>query len=251
MVKRKDSLSTRIMLLTLVAILSSILIIGAIGVFSVKSEGDRDTSRHMNLICDDRSKALNEFLKSVEQSVGMAARYATDDMDSVKLLQGGVIGADGYIKRSGNPQTDPKVQEKLDTYLDEHTARVRAVIRSTANHTHDVYSCYYRINPQLTGRPIGFWFYKKTETSYSRIALTNLSAYSEEDEAYVGWYYKALEAGKPIWLEPYCNGDMGTKIVTYEIPIYKAGTFIGVVGMDISFDTLVELMEDIHLYQSG
>ncbi len=146
---KRHSLSVRIVVLSMVAMICSILVIGGIGIYAVKSEGDRDTSRHLNLICDDRSKRINEFLMSVEQSVGMAARYAAEDISSVELVAGGVIGAsgEGFFDPALHP--DAAANERLESYLAEHAARVLAVIHSAANHTRGVSAYYYYLNPEF------------------------------------------------------------------------------------------------------
>lgn len=62
MKKPTKSLAFRIGALCMAAIFCSIVIIGVISISAIKREGDLDSSRHMNLVCDDKSKSLNEFL---------------------------------------------------------------------------------------------------------------------------------------------------------------------------------------------
>ena len=44
---------------------------------------------------------------------------------------------------------------------------------------------------------------------------------------------------------------MDETILSYVVPVYKAGTFIGIIGMDIDYDTLVEQLDDLEIYDTG
>lgn len=252
MLKRTKSLSFRIVMLCMTAVFSSILIIGWISISAIKREGDQDTSRHMNLVCDDNSKSLNEFLLSVEQSVGMVARFAAEDISSIELVRGGVVGTDGFGVYDPEKQPDDALRRKLEDYLSEHIQHVLTVFRSTANHTHGAYSYYYRLSPELAPHAMGVWYGRKNdEGRFSMLALTDLAGYSQDDVTHVGWYYVPLTRGAQTWLSPYYNENLGEKILSFVVPVYKSGTFIGIVGMDIRYETLVEHIRDIRVFDTG
>lgn len=251
MERRTHSLAFRISMLCAAALLCCAVIIGSIGIFAVKREGDRNTSRQMNLICADRTKTLNEFLGSVEQSAGLVARYAAEDISSIELVNGGVIGADGLSDFRANVMQDEAAKAALDDYLTAHVQRVLEVFRSTANYTHGIYTYYYRLNPQFGTRSAGFWYTINDQNSFSPLALTDLNLYTEQDEGAVAWYYQPLRNGKATWMMPYYNENLDTRLISYIIPIYKAGTFIGLVGIDINFSTLADQVNAIHLFDTG
>jgi hypothetical protein len=67
------------------------------------------------------------------------------------------------------------------------------------------------------------------------------------------WYYTSLERGRPSWIGPY-QADIldGMWICSYTVPIYCAGTVVGVLGMDIPLQTLEGIADDIEQeLQSG
>ncbi len=251
MVNRMHSLGFRVTSFALFSILLFIIVIGGISISAVKNEGDRNASLQMNLICDDRAKIINEFLHSAEQSVNMIARFADDDLDSVALAQGGVIGATGKEGFAPSPERTPQAAEELNEYLRGYVEGIRSMFRSLANHSHGLYAYYYRINPQLTTEDVGFLYVKKGLSSFTQVPLTDLSAYSPDDYPHVGWYYTPLNAGRQTWLMPYMNENLDEKMISCAIPVYKSGTFIGVAGMDISFETLVNQVKEIRLFDTG
>ncbi len=75
---------------------------------------------------------------------------------------------------------------------------------------------------------------------------------SDYDPRKRGWYKQALEKKSLIFTDAYV--DAGTKkyIITAAIPVTtKQGTLKGVVGMDISLDTLSNLIKEVNLDGSG
>ena len=76
-------------------------------------------------------------------------------------------------------------------------------------------------------------------------------AYDKEDIQHVGWYYQTLKRGRPSWLKPYYNANIRVEMSSYVTPIYRAGTFIGVLGMDISYQTLISQIRNIKIYDTG
>ena len=81
--------------------------------------------------------------------------------------------------------------------------------------------------------------------------MTEIGEYKPDDFAHVGWYYLPLERGRPSWLDPYENKNLGETMVSYVAPLYKAGTFIGEVGMDISYATLVNQIKELKILNTG
>ena len=252
------SIRTKITLMTLAAIVVSVLAVGGIGSFSIKREGDRNATREMRLICDNQRKSLNEYLFSIEQSVNMVSRYVTRDLNVVNLVSGGAAGEIDDAQPDGeSDQTMPlnmagnTRQRRLDIYLDAHTRRAETVFASVANHTNGVVSYYYRLNPALSDTEMGFWYTRQGSSAFTATEIVDIGAYDASDMGHVGWYTLPQQRGRPSWLEPYRNENLGLDIVSYVTPIYKAGKFIGVVGMDILWETLVDQIRDIQVYDTG
>ena len=245
------SIRTRIILLTMAAVLVSVLAIGVIGFFNIKELGDLYSDTTMRLLCENRRRSIDEYLISIEHSVDMVSRFAIDELDGVRLVEGGTVGADGGVDGVLRAVPQDLRQAELDAYLGGYLDKVESLFRSVANHTNGVVAFYYRINPELSDTQRGFFYSKISSAAFTRTELTELSAYSSDDENHVGWYYIPLMRGRPSWLEPYYNENLGIRMISYVTPLYKAGTFIGVVGMDISYDTLISQIKDFRIFQSG
>ena len=246
------SIRTKISLITMIAILVSVLLTGGVGILFIRSEGERSSDQEMTLMCDAKRKNLNEYLKSIEQSVDIAARYATEEMSSDALVEGGVVGVQGYgAAITGMRDWGSSRQQELDAYLKEHADKVEAVFRNAANYTTGVSAYYYCLNPELTNKYSGFLFTMTGTSQFSRQTMDSVFSYSLDDTSHVGWYSLPLQRGGPLWLEPYFNANLNETMISYVVPIYKADTFIGVIGMDIGYKTLVNQIDRIKIYETG
>ena len=76
--------------------------------------------------------------------------------------------------------------------------------------------------------------------------------YDESDVEHVGWYYLPVQAKEAIWMSPYMNENINIYMISYVVPLFaEDGTSIGVVGMDIDFSQITDLVDETKVYQSG
>jgi diguanylate cyclase (GGDEF)-like protein len=96
-------------------------------------------------------------------------------------------------------------------------------------------------------------FYSKINggNEYECLEPTDILLYDKNDVEHVGWFWIPYEAGQPIWLAPYFNQNNGILMISYVIPLYNAGRFIGVVGMDFDYKVLTEKIHSIKIYENG
>ncbi|MFA4647633.1 methyl-accepting chemotaxis protein [Pyrococcus kukulkanii] len=65
------------------------------------------------------------------------------------------------------------------------------------------------------------------------------------------WYKQASEEGHAVFTDPYPDATTGKWVITYAIPIYQDGKLIGVVGLDVFIDTLVEAIKQSKVGKTG
>lgn len=244
------SIRTRILSLTIMAVLVSVLAVGTICFFSLRTESDRASTEAMRLICDERRRTINDYLDKIELSLDIVSQFAVSDLDAGALAAGGVLGVDGWGGHVVQRSDALAQQSALDAYLRGYSAQVESVLLSAANRNDGIITFYYRINPEISMDEKGFLYSRIGGGEFEKIELTDLSLYDPDDDEHVGWYYTPLRRGTASWLDPYDNGNLGIKMISYETPIYKESTFIGVMGVDIDYSTLVDLIRDIRLYKS-
>jgi len=147
------SIRIKITLITVAAILTTILGVFAACYTTVQAETDRRSVEMMNLIGSAEQEKLEKYFIGVEQSVEMASKIAGDTLDSVFLVENGVSVIRGNVRTS-------KQQEKLDEYLKGHCKAIQTAFESVASRTQGVITYYYCISPEISETEHGFFYSK-------------------------------------------------------------------------------------------
>ena len=251
MMERMRSIRTRVTTLTIVAILLSVMLVGAIAIVSARREADRHAAEVLKLTCTSKCDEINRFLSYAEEGVNTVSRLAHESLDPSELLDAGVIGATGSGRSLRGHEPSESQRERLNAYLKEYLADTQSVFDVVAESNPNVLTYYVRINPELGGESCGYWYAKQRTVDFEPRRLTSINGYATDDVSHVGWYYLPLESGKPTWLDPYYNENMDRTIISYVTPIYRCGTFIGVVGVDLDFEELTKQIESIEILETG
>ncbi len=223
----KKSLQNKIIFLILVGILFSSLTIGGLGIYSFKDELEKSVVSTMNLTCQERAEELNNILGRIEQSTEVMAVLSVNHLESVESLSD---------------------QTYRNNYL-EHLCQAGYDI---ANETNGSIGIYLRLNPEIAGPTEGFYWLIDEESGELKLEEnTNITQYDRTDTEHVGWYYEPVEAGKAIWMDPYENQNINRIIVSYAMPIYKDNQLIGIVGMDIDWGYITNMVDEIQVYDTG
>jgi sigma-B regulation protein RsbU (phosphoserine phosphatase) len=65
------------------------------------------------------------------------------------------------------------------------------------------------------------------------------------------WFYLPYHLQVPVWIEPYYDFDAGTTMVTYSVPVVRAGEVTAVVTCDLSLDAIHALLDTLPLGDGG
>ena len=241
------SIRFRLSAITLSAILISIAAVVLMVLLTVGRENDRNATEKLTLLCENQRQSLDDYFDSIEQSVEMAANIAVDSLDGVTLVEGGVAGE--YARTHG--QT-PEQAAELDAYLAAYCARVQAAFGSVANHTNGVVTYYYCLTPEMSKTVHGFFYSMVDRTGFEEQPPLDARRLDPKDFEHTTWYYTTIERGRPSWIGPYSAHFLDEMMtVSYITPIYKAGALVGVLGMDIPFDTMVSQISALKVYDTG
>ena len=234
------SIRFKITAVTLAAILTSIVLLGGIGILAVGVESDRSSAERMQLISDNVRGQLDSYLNSLQQSVDMAIHIAEDSLE----------GLDPALLRA--PGRTPEQTALLNDALTEHCTHVEHAFSSISNSTSGIVTYYYCIDASLGSENRGFFFSRLGEETFKLQPPLLSEELDPEDTAHTTWYYSPIAAGRPLWIGPYLAHYLGEAwTVSYVAPITCGGELVGVLGMDILFDTMTELVSDWKIYDTG
>ena len=209
-----NSIRGKFLQLTIISILLCALLLGSVALASVSSMQTYTARELLSLTCRAEGAELEATLHSIRAAVDVFSDLADAQVSSL-------------------------LQLRNDSFLDVFCEEVEYTMLELARETPGVCACYFRIAPEMTRLPTGFFYSVHAGSDeFVRETLTDLDQYAPADGDHVGWYYLPQRAGHAVWLEPYYNQNLGVYMISYVCPLYRDGVFWGVAGMDIDFDVI-------------
>lgn len=217
------SIRTKIILLTLCAIVVAMTIATLLGVLAVKNTGSSSSEDILRLLCETGEKNLDSYFESVEKAVRIVSGFVEDDLNGLSD----------------------------EDQLKDHLERIRTVFERTVFSTEGVLTYYYRIDPSVSDTLKGFWYIYTPETGFQEHEVTDISSYDLSDTSALVWFTVPRATGRPVWQPPYVTETLGARVISYNVPVYWMDRFIGVIGIEIDFSVLTEQVDHIRLYGHG
>lgn len=179
----------------------------------------RDADETMSGVADNKAEKLGLHFSEIERAVESISRY---------------------VEKSAEPGRLKKAPLSMNLYLNDVRERCEdAAIQARAE------TVYFRLDPKVYGRREGIFLVTNGPGNYIGLTPTDILAYDPSDREYVGWYYEPLENGGPLWMEPYMNRNINIRMVSYVMPVYAGGSFLGIVGMDVNLDTISSVLKEV------
>ena len=219
---RTKSIRTKITLVTACAIIATILITTFQGAYAIRGIGRSSAEQQIRLLCETGQKHLNSYFTSAEQSVEMVASFVGEDLESLEEAE-----------------------------LAEHVGRTRTIFAKTASKTQGILTYYYRIDPAVSRETKGFWYTNLDGNGFAEHEVTDISLYDTSDTSALVWFTVPKSTGRAVWLRPYITDNLDVRVLSYNVPVYCRGVFVGVVGMEIDYSTMAKLVDNIRPYTSG
>jgi len=148
------------------------------------------------------------------------------------------------------PDNLAPIIEQTNLTMDE----IKRLLRIVVENNPEIYGTAIAFEPYYEGRSEKYYsFYAYRENG--EVVLTTLG-----NDAYdyytMDWYQIPRETNQPYWTEPYYDEGGGNIIMsTYSVPLYKNRksdpVFIGILTADISLTWLRELIDSIHVFETG
>ena len=219
------SLRTRITLLTICMVAISVIIVTLVSVHFIRKNARLESDQLLLLLCETGERNLDYYFDSVQKSVERVADYAEKDLD----------GMDSIDHRR----------------LQAHVERVADYFDEIANKTNGVLTYYYRIDPAVSDSVKGFWYTDLDRKGFVGHEVTDITLYDTQDTTKLVWFTVPKHEGEAIWLPPYVTDNLDIRVISYNVPIYLRGQFIGVAGIELDYSEMAEQVESIRLYSNG
>ena len=217
------SLRTKISFLTISVTVIAVVVVTLMSVLFIRNAEHHKSEQLLLLLCETGERNLDYYFTSVEKSVQKVASYTEKEFTGLE-----------------------------DEALEEHSKKVSRYFDEIANKTNGVLTYYYRIDPSVSKTEKGFWFTDLDGSGFVEHAVTDITQYDTEDTSRLVWFTVPKHTGNPIWLPPYETDNLpGVNVISYNIPVYYRGQFVGVIGIEIDYTLMAEQVDSIKLYESG
>ena len=216
------SIRTKFILLTLSAIIAALSVATYIGVYSIKTLGKSDADQMLHLKCTTGAMNLETYFDDVERSVETVATLVQDNLETMP-----------------------------DGQFVNEVENVRHLFSKIAHNTNGVLTYYFRVDPEFSKEHSGFWYVKQNGREFQEHEVTDITQYDTNDTSTLVWFTIPKAEKKGVWLPPYHTENLGTRVISYNVPVYRHGQFVGVVGIEIDYGTLVSEVEKIKLFENG
>lgn len=217
-----NSIRTKITLLTVCIVIIALSVATVIGIISIKKLGRNDADQMLHLTATTGAMNLESYFESVEHSVETVATLVQGSFD-------------------GMPFEDLEAQV-------EHT---RNLFERIAYNTNGVLTYYFRIDPEISDTVKGFWYVNQDGNGFQEHEVTDISQYDTNDTSELVWFTVPKATGEGVWLPPYNTENLGARVVSYNVPVYWKDQFVGVIGIEIDYDTLAQEVENTKIFDSG
>ena len=212
----------------LICSLFTSVLIGVLVISNSARTAGKDAMTKMQLTGQKKAEEINSTIQKIEQSVDTLSEVAMSNFDYDSFRQS-------------------------KDYADTYTETVQQAVLDFANHTNGAVTVYLRYNPNYSNPTSGVFAQRQSvDSELQCLTPTDFSMYDESDVEHVGWYYLPVQAKKAIWMSPYMNENINIYMISYVVPLFaEDGTSIGIVGMDIDFSQITDLVDETTVYQSG
>lgn len=216
-----DGIKKKITSLTVCFVVLAMGIATFLGVTALKDIGNRDSNQLLLLMCETGQKNLDSYFKNVEQSVSMVSAYVESDLDGLD-----------------------------DAKLQAHLERVRFFFNRLAYKSSGILTYYYRIDPAISQNVKGFWYVNNGEGIMEH-EVTDISRYDVRDTSKLVWFTVPRNTGRAVWLPPYITDNLGARVISYNVPVYYQGKFVGVIGIELDYFNVANIINNITMYEGG
>ena len=216
------SLRTKITAMTIGAIIITMIIAAAFGVAAIRRLGMSDAEQMLRLLCEAGEKNLDDMFENLEENVQIVSSYVESDLDGL---------------------SDEEFQMHLD--------RVSEVFKRILVNTNGIVTYYYRIDPAVSSSVEGFWFVNLDGEDFVPHKVTDITQYDTNDTSQLVWFTVPKATGEPVWLRPYITDNLDVRVISYNVPVYFNGQFVGVIGIELDYSAMAAQVDNITLYENG
>ena len=144
-----------------------------------------------------------------------------------------------------------KYAEEINTWIESEKVLAEGTVKSiAAGRTTETEFIQSVVDAHAKGREELLNLYCGTNDSRFIWSNREIEMPADYDPVERGWYQQAAEAGTVIVTDPYCDALTGQMCTTIAAPVLIDNELVGVIGLDVTLETVTELTGSIN-YEEG
>lgn len=180
-----------------------------------------------------------------DKLVNMSANYANEFSNELNKTEGIVETLYSYVESTIKADS---INQSI--YMQIYKAEAARLVEKITKNNEDILGAYIYFNPKVVAGVHDVYFTKDNAGNLKRQPELAESAY-DPNSSTMNWFYRPYEEKKAIWTDPFQSNITDDRLVSHTKAIIIDGKFIGIVGVDLKFDEVKNIIEAINPYQSG
>jgi len=139
------------------------------------------------------------------------------------------------------------------TFLTQYREQYAPTLLRFSNTTPYNMSTYMLFNLDLSHDLYEVWYVRNSKTRLfeRNLDVGSASDFSDPSDPDMAYYYRPLRLKYGLWTDMYVDKDLKIPMISYVQPIMQQNRPIGIAGIDVSFQNLKKMVEELHIYQHG
>lgn len=186
-------------------------------------------------------KSFNNYFRVAEEETEHCSEMIKITIDNGKLRN---IAPVAY---KYNKHSIPYIQNYMESILSP-------TLLYSANHVEGLEGIYFDFDHEYIIHPdlIGLWYTRSNKDNKLKLIDNGqTSSMYPESRSDLEWFYLPKKFKKGVWSKPYTDSDLKINMISYSTPVYSAGTFLGVIGIDISMEQIKDYIYKFDQYETG
>lgn len=163
-----------------------------------------------------------------------------------KIFERSEVNVNVLVDSIFNSYDIRKQQDK--TYNLQYVKSIDNLVKSALSNSPGVDGCWFQLNAGLPFAVQAYNWYEFNNNQFVNVKdsfIGTPSMYRKITPESDPYYFDAIMNQSPVWSGLYTDADTGEKMLTISAPVYSEGKLVGVVGIDISENALLETLNNM------
>ena len=191
-------------------------------------------------------KSCEIVAKNAKEAMLTKSQKISDELyNTFKQVETNVSLTGSFVKHNSGIHSIKDMKAfRSKAFAEAQYAKIRNFPKEIGANTVGCLGAYFYYDQNFIPSYDGAWFVKEAGEFKRKIT----SGPIVPEAGY--WYFAPIAEKRGLWAQPYVDDALQMAMITYSVPVYKNGLFLGISGIDIELNELDKLVKAIEIDQS-